>query len=167
MANAFGDFSSGKFIVHCEVSLSTVTIPYFLVRGLNDWLRFSDSNFVDITDIWQIVDVDEFAALDDTVYPSLHLCMAMLIALVNFCSTAYRNAFTIEVLLTNIDANFAVQSYFPDEPRAAVISDTTGIDLLSSVVTWVKHSLSVAAIRADMATVTQYGVAPSLPYRNT
>ena len=164
MANAFGDFSSAKFIVHCDVSLATVTVPYFLVRSLNDWLRFCDSNFVDITDIWQIADVEEFAAVDDTVYPSLHLCMVMLIALVNFCSTAYRNAFTIEVLLqrqcrdqqhsgltlTNIDANFALQSYFPDEPRATVISDTTGIDLLHSAVSWVKHSLSVAAIRADI-----------------
>ena len=167
MANAFGDFSSGKFIVHCDVALAAVTVPYFLVRSLNDWLRFCNSHFVDITDIWQIADVEEFAALDDTVYPSLHLCMAMLIALVNFCSMAYRNAFTIEVLLqrqvypcrdqqhsgltlTNIDANLAVQSYFPDEQRATVISDTTGIDLLNSAVTWVKHSLSAAAIRVDI-----------------
>ena len=167
MAQAFGDFSSGKFVVDCNVSLAAVTVPYFLVRSLNDWLRFCNSHFIDITDIWQIEDVQEFAALDDRVYPSLHLCMAMLIALVNFCSMAYRNAFTIEIMLqrqvypcrdqqrsgltlTNVDANLAVQSYFPDEPRAAVIGDTTGIDLLNSAVTWVKTSLSVAAIRADI-----------------
>ncbi len=52
--------------------------------------------------------------------------------------------------MTPIDANLAVQSYFPDELRAPDISDTTGLDLLSRAVAWVKHSLSAATIRADI-----------------
>ena len=52
--------------------------------------------------------------------------------------------------LTAIDANLAVQSYFPDEPRATVISDKSGIDLLNSEVAWVKQLLSAAAIREDI-----------------
>ena len=99
MVNAFSDFSSGTFVIRYEVALAAVTVPYFLVRSLRDWLCFCINNAIDITDIWRITDAQEFAALDVTVYPSLHLCMAMLIALVNFCSDAYRNVLTIEILL--------------------------------------------------------------------
>ncbi len=167
MANAFGDFSSGSFEVKFDVALAAVTVPYFLVRSLRAWLQFCREKCIDIKDIWQIRDEQEFAALDVTVFPSLHLCIAMLILLVNFCSSAYRNVFTIEILLqrqvfpcraqhhsgltlTAIDANLAVQSYFPDELQAPDINDTTGLDLLNRAVAWAKHPLSAAAIRADI-----------------
>ena len=167
MANAFGDFSSGSFEVKFDVALAAVTVPYFLVRSLRAWLQFCHKKSIDIKDIWQINDEQEFAALGVTVFPSLHLCMAMLILLVNFCSSAYRNAFTIEILLqrqvfpcraqhhsgltlTAIDANLAVQSYFPDELQATDINDSTGLNLLNRAVAWAKHSLSAAAIRADI-----------------
>ena len=87
MANAFGDFSSGTFEVQFDVALAAVTVPYFLVRSLSGWLHFCHQKCIDIKDIWQIMDEQEFAALDNTVFPSLHLCMAMLILLVNLVTS--------------------------------------------------------------------------------
>ena len=169
MANAFGDFSSGTFVIQRSVALAEVTVPYFLVRSLRDWVNFCTTNSVCLSDFWNMTPSQElqFAALDVTVYPTFDLCMAMLIRLVNFCSNAYRHEIMIETLLQrqvypctsqpesglsllNVDANLAMQCYFPEETAAAQSDEGWGRARLSKAVAWAKQQLSVAAIKSGI-----------------
>ena len=156
--STFGEFSSGTFIVERHVAIAAVTLPYFLVRSLRNWVGFCTSHSVRINDFWNMTPEQElqFAALGTGVFPAFVLCMAMLIHLVNYCSDAYRHELTIELLLQrqvhpckgqpesgltlmNVDGNLAMQSYFLEEQVATHMNDDSGRTRLESAVTWAKQ----------------------------
>ena len=114
-------------------------------------------------DVWDIScdRVPEFEALDSTVHPSYNVCLASLIAFVNFRLTLYRSSPNNEWVLrrqvrkgrkfslTPTDANVFIESYFPGEYLYNNVHDDSGKSLLQRAQLFVERPKTKAKIRTQ------------------
>ena len=121
---------------------------------------------MDAADVWDIScdRVPEFETLDSTVHPSYDVCLASLIALVNFCSMLYRSSPHNEWILrrqvekfslTPTDANVFIKSYFPGEYSCNSIHDDSGKSLLQRVQLFAERTKTKAEFLPDLRSVTE------------
>jgi hypothetical protein len=101
MVNAYGSFRYGMFVVDRRIPLSAVTVDFFMVRTIQDWFDFFDSHNFNTEDCWNVTanQVVALRLLQLTVHPKFYTRLSTLIALVYYCSNAYRNVSSIEDLL--------------------------------------------------------------------
>jgi len=127
--NHAGTFVNGLFVITPDVPLVSITVESLLVRTVGQWVQFLSRHHLSVADIWDVSpdDVLSFAALDAHVHPRYDILLAALIDMVNYCSDAYRNDWSIESLLqrqmtipestrlnlTAVDANTLLSAYFP------------------------------------------------------
>ena len=127
--NHAGTFVNGLFVITPDVPLVSITVKSLLVRTVGQWVQFLSRHHLSIADIWDFSpdNVLNFAALDATVHPRYDILIAALIDMVNYCSDAYRNDWSIESLLQRqmtspestrlnlnpVDANTLLSAYFP------------------------------------------------------
>jgi hypothetical protein len=125
----FWNAINGFFVIIPEVPLVSVTVESLLVRTVGQWVEFLSRHHLSVVDIWDVSPdkVLSFAALDATVHPRYDILLAALIDMVNYCSDAYRNDWSIESLLQRqmttpestrlnlnaVDANTLLSAYFP------------------------------------------------------
>ena len=127
--NHVGTFVNGLFVITHEVPLVSVTVDSLLVRTVSQLIQFLSRHQLTVADVWDVSldDVLSFAALEYTVHPRCNVIIAALIDLVNYCSDAYRQEWSIELLLhrhicssqstrfnlTAVDTNTLLSAYFP------------------------------------------------------
>jgi hypothetical protein len=127
--NHGGKFVNGMFVIIPDVPLVSVTVECLLVRTVGQWVQFLSRHHLSTADIWDVSPDNalSFAALDATVHPRYDILIAALIDMVNYCSDAYRNIWSIEFLLQRqmttleptrlnlnaVDANTLLSVYFP------------------------------------------------------
>jgi hypothetical protein len=134
-------FTDGQFnVYHRIIALSSVTINYFLLWTIQQWVLFLASHFVNVDD-----------------------CLTVLTTMVNFCSDAYRTTMVSEhlihrqgsrardtvesgLILAIAYAHVFHENYFPHAYDYGAINSTSGLLLLERAVLYVKGQKTYAEI---------------------
>jgi uncharacterized protein YbaR (Trm112 family) len=138
--NHEGAFIHNAFVVTHDVPLASVTVEFFLMRSVKQWVQFLSRYQLTVFNIWDVLseNVSGFVALNDTVHPRYNVLIA------NFCSDAYRIDGQIEFMLqrqlsltdstrlslTTVDANILISSNFPALYEVASLQSSDGLHLL-------------------------------------
>jgi hypothetical protein len=143
------------------MALSTVTINFFLVRPIQQWVSFLAQHCISIVDCLPITEhmgpICE--SLEAHVHPAFDFCIGTLSAMVHFCSQAYRTTNVSEHLLHRqvsracdvIDSGLVIaladafvfqQSYFPQAYDYDSANATASYMLLERAILFVKRRKS-------------------------